>query len=91
MSKRNRSKLQMFAVAVGIAVTVLGVLVVSAPRSEAAFDAFLRINVCHAQSDGDYIEISTWSWGAAGHTSHKEDVILPSSSPCPDKVARPSR
>ena len=91
MFNRNRSKFQMFAAAVGIAVVLVGVLVVSAPRSEAAFDAFLRINVCHAQSDGDYIEISTWSWGAAGHTSHKEDLFLPTSNPCPDKVASPSR
>ena len=91
MCERNRSKLQGFAAAVGIAVTLVGVLVVSAPRSEAAFDAYLRINVCHAQSDGDYIEIETWQWGAGGHTSHKEDLFLPSSSECPDKVARPSR
>ena len=89
VSKSHRSKFQVFAAAVGIAVTLVGVLVVSAPRSEAAFDAFIRFTVCHATVDGTYNQMSLMSPG--GHEGHKEDVILPPLSECPDKVASPGR
>jgi hypothetical protein len=81
----SNSKMKMFAAAVGIAVTVVGVMIASAPRSEAAIDFFLFRTVCHAQRDGSFIELEVF--GAGAHAGHKEDIILPAGSTCPEKVA----
>ena len=90
MSDRRRSKVKVLLVAVCLAV-VLGSLLIASTTPAKAVVALEYLVICHLKvQTGEYSQVG--SPGAVnGHTSHKEDLVLPPLSVCPDKVASPSR
>jgi hypothetical protein len=89
MADRRRSKLEVLVAVLSLAVVLGGVLVVSTTPTQAIV-ALEYLVICHYQvQSGEYSEFT--SPGAMnGHMSHKEDLILPPASFCPQKKL-PSR